>query len=1242
MRVSTGRWSGWLVGALVLLAAGACSHERVPASGCGDAACGDVSPVPGRRTVCDGNAACGAGFICAAGVCVAAAPTVGDYRACALDLDCPFGDHCDLGACAHDCVADRDCPSDRTCDPRGRCATRTSDGVPPTQAPPAPVAPALAIDATPLDFTDFNQTKALSVRNIGSAPLAYRILGDKPWLTADPMTGTLAPNASTVVTVSVRSVGTGSRGTLSVVSSGGVASAAVTVPDRVAGLYQGEVAIAAPVDLGRRALALRLAQDESGGLQGVVDDARSPAFGYRAALEASSVVSGPHLTLAFTIPGKVGAEGSSSPSAQVARAVTLDGVVGAGGRLTGRYSETIRGGSAAPVILTGTFELLPVDRGVPLLPVQAKAPAPATPAAPNFLACDACPSGKCPSSHAAAGADFLRAAFKFFGTALEDGTHDAYAPIRACVDDPTGCYDPIALHCAQAHFYKALQERDPTTCPETGQVACAQRGLLDTFKGLLIWNGLVGNEHLVRAYALGRSLDEQMAELSAARDAFLHGFMGDSAGGAQVYGMLDPFFLGWLAGIPPSTWSGTQPSFFPEQLSLPGTQQTKLVPAFGDIDRLAAEMALWVQSVRDQLAARHRLDAEDGPDLVLQAGRDVAEAHLSLAAAGALLTATGGPEDRLARAVNGAAALTQAAARIGSGLNPAGYPDSYIAYTYPPTLGSASNNYLELAKDFSNNWLAAATAAYNTAQSSQRDFESTYQNLAREVTTLNADYGRRVADLCGGSARTPSLAGCGVSGGLVFDTAQQIKSAHLRLQNAAAALSNQYLSIQIEQNRAAQQVNLHEVTAFAITEDGRKLEALAGREAALDEMEAASSGFFGAVSSLASVPPNIGAAIGSIGAGITGGLVANARGEIEQERIRIDTLARARVEYDQGQAQLIDSAARVKTMLLELPTLRINALAAELDIARLLGLLRAQVQEAADTMAALDRQQKTSGSDPRRDPAFRQYRDLATTLAAKAFDAAQGQLFLVTRALEYETGMSFGRRAELFSFTTPAELASYLGDVEAAYQRFVATIGNRQQRETTLSLRDQIFRFPTPLVDPATGQVLSPAEVFHQLLADPRNRDAAGSLRLAFTLSLAPDALTFNGSLCTDTLTGMRISLVGAALGATQPEVVMQQRGSAYVRSCTELDQNGDYAISEYGLDSTVGSRRAIVQAGLNLSGPNDASSGGPVNTEFYGRPIAAPYELTIDRTVPANAGLDLAKLDDIVLFIQHESRTVR
>ena len=58
------------------------------------------------------------------------------------------------------------------------------------------------------------------------------------------------------------------------------------------------------------------------------------------------------------------------------------------------------------------------------------------------------------------------------------------------------------------------------------------------------------------------------------------------------------------------------------------------------------------------------------------------------------------------------------------------------------------------------------------------------------------------------------------------------------------------------------------------------------------------------------------------------------------------------------------------------------------------------------------------------------------------------------------------------------------------------------------------------------------------------------------------------------------MSLVGSALGATQPEIVLQQRGSAYLRSCTQMGANGDYTVTEYNLENTIGVRRAIVQAG--------------------------------------------------------------
>jgi hypothetical protein len=1200
------------------------------------AGCQETPQGTPAKAACTSATACGAGLTCTKGLCVAPLPTASNYRACSIDIDCTAGDHCDLGACTHDCVSDRDCESGLTCDLRGRCATPATVNQPPTPTPPTVGAAVLHVAESDLAFASFGEKKTITVENKGESILEFRIMADQPWLSADPVTGDVAPGSSAVVTVVAANAGSGTRGRVSVVSTGGSATVGVSVPSTLSGLYQGEVHLTSPADLGNRTLAIGLAQSNTGGLGGVVDDARSPAFGFRAALDPGSATSGQSVTIKFVIPGRTGTGGNPSYPKDLRRSVTIQGTIVPGGSIEGRYEETIEGALTEPITLSGTVALSLIDRAAVPLPPQADAVVPRGTDAPTFLACDICPTGTCPSDDVQAGRVFLEAAFKFYRSPLANGTNDAYAPIRTCLESSASCYDPIALHCAQAHFYQAIQAGDAHECPDLGTGDCAKRGLLDTFKGLLVWNNLIGNEHLVRAFALGRSLEEQRTELDAARTAFVEGFLGANRGGARVWGMLAPTFLDWLASVPASTWAIPQSSMLPEELRMVGSAEpATTVAPHGDMRRLAADVSLWIQSLRSLLAARHKLGAGDPEHLALQAGYSAADAHLALGLAATLQTKMGVPDD-LSKAVNLNGQLSAKVAEIGAGLNPAGFPDQYIAYTYTPALGPASNNYLKLLEDFNGRWMANANATFTSAQGIQREFESSSAQLTQQLVSMNADNGKRIADLCGGSAAKPTLARCGATSGQVFDTVQQIASANLRLQNAQTAIANQYKQIEIEQHRAAEQVHLNEVEAVAIAADGKELKKLQTEEMVIDAIAASSSSF---ASGLAS-----GNVVGIIGGGAASAVAAGcaiAKGLIAKKRIDLETMAKARVEYNQAKSQLIESAARVKALMLDIPMLQINALLAIQDIGRLAGQLRSQVQDAQDAMDAMTLMQHLSATDPRRDPAFRQYRDRTTILASKAFDEAQGQLFLVTRALEYEIGMSFGRRAELFKLVTPADLASYAADLELSYQRFIATVGNSQGRETTVSLRDQVYRFAQPLQDNATGTSYAPADVFRRLLAEPRNRDAEGNVRLAFSLPLARDALFFNEGFCTDKITGIRVSLVGSALGARQPEVGLQQRGTAYLRSCTDTDGNGDYVVSEYNLENTIGVRRAIIQAGLNLSGPTDMSSGGPINTEFYGRPISAPYELIIDRNAPANANLDLTKLDDIVLFIQHETRTV-
>jgi hypothetical protein len=1191
----------------------------------------------GSALSCKSDVDCSGGLTCQTDVCATPPPTAGAYQACALDVDCPAGDHCNLGACAHDCVADRDCADGKTCDARGRCQVTTVVNQPAVPTPPTPTSAVLQVDATALDFGSFEESKTITLNNIGDDDLDFRIIADQTWVAAEPVTGKVSPNSSATVSLSVRKAGAGTRATVSIVSTGGAASIPITVPSTITGLYQGQIHITDPEELGTRDLAIVFSQTAAGELAGVVDDVRSPVFGFRAPMD-SATVTGDQVRLAFTIPARSGTPANPSYPRDLLRKVSVDATITGAGKLSGAYSEEIEGVLAPPVKIQGTIELGPVDRQAVILPPQHDTITVQPPPAPTFLGCETCPGGApCPPDHVQAGRQFLTAALPFYQQALADGSGDAYAPIRACIDDPRGCYDPIALHCAQAHFYQAVQQGGSQSCTGTDSNDCAQRGLLDTFKGLLAWKTLNGNEHLVRAYELSRPLDVQTRELSTAAAAFQQGYLGSNTEGAKVHGFLDPFFMGWMAALPATSWVMGRGSLLPEELLSSGSPSASTVAPFGDFDHLVSALRLRMQALPALLTAQHRLAGTASDELVQAAGKELADAHLSLALAATLRTRMG-RKDSLSPVVNAHEQLANKVQQIGSRLNPAGYPEGFIAYTYNPALGPTSNNYRELMKDFLGNWLPNASAAFGQVNATDREFESSIHAVTQQLATANTDSGKQITELCGGSGTAPSIADCGKTGGLVFDTTQELSSAYLRLQNAVGALRNAYTAIEIEQYRAAQLAQLHTVTAVEIAQDGTKLEALAKRETDIANAEAALNGFANMIGNIESNPAAVfGAAAGAaISIGFSGMKL-----KIEQEKIRLATTEKARVEYNAAKEVLIDSAARVRTQLLEIPNLNINIFLAQTDIARALGRLQSQLQQARDADSARRDMRLLSSQDPRRDPAFRAYRDEETHLAVTLFDQAMGQLFLVTRAYEYEVGMSYEDRGALWSLVSPDQMKAYTASIETAYQRFTAFVGSSQARNITLSLRDQIYHYSNGLKDEVTGHEYPPAELFRVLLAAPQNRDADGNLKLTFALSLAPDALIFNQSLCTAKITGVRVSLVGSSLGARQPEVYLQQRGSAFLRSCGERGDDGSYLVSEYNLENTIGLRRSVVQAGVNLSGPADMSSG-TVNTEFYGRPLAATYELIIDRKAPANADLDLTKLDDIVLMVQHETRTVR
>jgi Viral BACON domain len=1229
---------------LAILIGGCRSSPPAPGGGAGAAGAGGRA----QPTACTTDATCPAGTTCALGTCANPTPTASHFAACALDLDCTAGDHCALGACAHDCVADRDCASDAVCDVRGRCTPPSSAGQPPPLAA-APATPAqLSVDPPSLSLPAAGGSTPLTIRNTGGAALDFRVLAGASWIDATPATGSIAAGESATVTVAATTDTQGaSRTSLSVVTAGGTAVVPLAVPARLSGLYRGMVRLTSPEPLGSLALALHVDEDATGHLTGVVDGAESPAFPFRAALTPDSAVTGDQLALGFLVPALRGTPANPDYPQDLVRHIQVVGTVSATGHIAGTYTETIDGVFEQPAALAGTVAL-------DFVSTVSVAPAPEVPTTtsvmlpspPVFGACAICPSGRCTGNPLEDGADFLRAATPFLGNAIANKSGaDAYLAFSACADTPSSCLDHVLLQCAQSKFFEAIAAKTPPTlgCQSAlGPTAdCATRGLLDTFKALLMADSVIGNEWLTRAQeSASATLAAQEEAMGHATTSLQAGYESEAAGAYRVRGLLDPYFVNWISKLPPALFSGTQLSFLSEGLAVAGDTVTPhLVAPLADFDRLAKALANRFDATVDDLQLRHRLGLTPASDLVLVGSRAVASAHLELGLAATLGTRLGA-SGRLTAAVAAADRLAGEVEQISQGFNPAGYQDDYIAYTYNPAVGATSNNFKSQLDHLRTTTLTTAKASFTDALAATRTFESDENALATEIATYDDKFGTSLAQLCGGTAASPSFDDCGAVEGQVFDARQEVIAAGLKGQDAILAVENAYSAIDIEMDRASQVSKLHIDTVTLINADGTKLNALAKRETEIAQLEAAATGIMGTLGALSS--GNIAGAV-SASAGAAGAIIADqARLDITKQRNDIATTEKARVEFNAANEVLIDSAARVKTALLDIPKDHINVSLAQIDVAQAVARFRSLYQQALDQHAARASFAGLTSSDPRRDPSFRLYRDHRVDDARRDFDTALAEVFIVTRSLEYELNYTYADRAYLFTLSSPFDLESYAQKLESTYDEFVATIGPSQGRANTISLRDQIYKLAHPITDTTTAQVYAPEELFHRLLADPSNRDADGNLRLSFSTSLAPDSTLFSTNLCNDRLTGLRASLVGATLGVTQPEVLLQQKGTGYLRSCREKDASGDYAVRDYGLDeSALGRRNAVIQTGVNLSGPNDVN-GPPVNTELYGRPLAATYELVIDRSAPANAGLDLTHVDDIVLFVSHETRTVQ
>ena len=180
----------------------------------------------------------------------------------------------------------------------------------------------------------------------------------------------------------------------------------------------------------------------------------------------------------------------------------------AGGKITGSYAETFEGVFSTPAVLTGTVEL---DSGrsrgaavCPRRPTRSRSRRrrrrPSWPAtsARTVLARPITPRRV---------AQFLKVAFKFYDAGAGGRHHRRLRAdprlrrrSRRLLRPDRASLRPGALLPGDQGGRRARLPGD------RARPTARSAGLLDTFKGLLVWNSVYGNEHMVRAYALARPL----------------------------------------------------------------------------------------------------------------------------------------------------------------------------------------------------------------------------------------------------------------------------------------------------------------------------------------------------------------------------------------------------------------------------------------------------------------------------------------------------------------------------------------------------------------------------------------------------------------------------------------------------------------------------------------------------------------------------------------------------------------
>ncbi|MBI5493520.1 MAG: hypothetical protein HY904_00750 [Deltaproteobacteria bacterium] len=333
----------------------------------------------------------------------------------------------------------------------------------------------------------------------------------------------------------------------------------------------------------------------------------------------------------------------------------------------------------------------------------------------------------------------------------------------------------------------------------------------------------------------------------------------------------------------------------------------------------------------------------------------------------------------------------------------------------------------------------------------------------------------------------------------------------------------------------------------------------------------------------------------------------------------------------QCQVALVDSDARVKTMLLRMEEINLEALRANYQTRLAISGIQALRHQATRLIAEQEEtEQLTINVEAaRNDPNVRIYKNDAILTADRTFDAAIRDAYKATKVYEYYTSQSYARLNNLFLVRMVANgdisLEQYMAELSDAFTAFEEQFGVPDVRVQVLSLRDDVLAIPR--LD-STGRALSQSERIAQLrarLTDVKLLDAKGYLSIPFATqveTLSP--LTRNHK-----LHYVESELIGSDVGDNVGRVYLRQKGTGMVRPVEGSSLY--YAFPE---------RTAVLNPLFN----GQRVFGGEVyrSNRLRDRPLVnTAWELVLNqKDEQANQDINLQSLTDIRLYLYYTDFT--